>query len=112
MTDELRRKDERSGAERCWIWRDSYHYAQVSFSKPDPKLHTSVEYVRVLSPKEWDARAFSMEGVDITQHLTRLHDKLEAQKREITRLHETIKLRDRENGALADGCLAKIGLKP
>jgi predicted adenine nucleotide alpha hydrolase (AANH) superfamily ATPase len=42
-------KDERNGADRCWIWRDSFHYPQVSFARPDPKVHPSVEYMRVLS---------------------------------------------------------------
>jgi hypothetical protein len=80
------RKDERSGADRCWIWRDGHHYAQVSFTRPDPKLHASVEYMRVLSRPEVERAASGEDGVDSMQLINSLHRRVENQLREINRL--------------------------
>lgn len=86
-----KRLDERSGAARCWIWRDSYHYAQVSFSKPDPKLYpTAVEYMRVLSREEVEKLAFSEAGVEPMQLINSLHRTIDGQRREINRMRTEI----------------------
>lgn len=112
MSDE-KRLDERSGAPRCWIWRDSYHYPQVAFSKPDSKLYpTAVEYMRVLSRAEVEKLAFGEAGVDPMQLINSLHRTIDGQRREINSLKERLSLRDRENGALAESYLAKMGIKP
>jgi hypothetical protein len=113
VADDQRRKDERTGAGRCWIYRDSYHYAQVSFSKPDAKLYpTAVEYMRVLSREEVEKLAFSEAGVDPMQLINSLHRTIDGQRRDINMLKEKLAVRDRENGALAESYLSKMGLKP
>lgn len=86
-----KRLDERSGAQRCWIWRDSHHYAQVSFSKPDPKLYpTAVEYMRVLSREEVEKLAFSEAGAEPMQLINSLHRTIDGQRREINRMRTEI----------------------
>jgi hypothetical protein len=93
MSDALsndKRLDERSGAERCWIWRDSYHYPQVAFSKPDPKVRPSVEYMRVLSRDEVEKLAYSESGVDSMQLINSLHRTIDGQRREINRMRTEI----------------------
>lgn len=84
-------RDERSGADRCWIYRDSYHYAQVTFTKPDARLYpTAVEYMRVMQWKEIDKLALS-EGVDTDRYVTALFARSEAQRREIAQLHKRLR---------------------
>jgi hypothetical protein len=83
-------RDERDGADRCWIWRDSMHYPRVSFSKPDPKIQPSVEYMRVLARAEVDRLAFGDEGVDAMQLINSLHRTIDGQRREINRLKEQL----------------------
>lgn len=82
---EERFKDERNGAERCWIWRDGYHYPQVSFTKPNPAIHKSVEYMRVLSRQEVE-KLHSNEGVDTMQLINSLNRTIDGQRRHLTRL--------------------------
>lgn len=78
-------RDERSGADRCWIYRDGYHYAQVTFDKPDRRLYpTAVEYMRVLSRQEVDKIAG--EGVDVQQYINSLLRTIEGLRRHIARL--------------------------
>ena len=78
-------RDERSGADRCWIYRDGYHYAQVTFTKPDTRLYpTAVEYMRVLSRQEVDKIAG--EGIDVQQYINSLVRTIEGQRRHIERL--------------------------
>jgi len=87
-TEEKRIKDERNGAERCWIYRDGYHYAQVTFTKPDPRLYpTAVEYMRVLSRHEVERQAAD-EGVELQQLMNSLHRTVDGQRRHITSLQE------------------------
>ena len=81
--------DERSGADRCWIWRDQMHYPRVSFTKPD-KIHPSVEYMRVLSRHEVEKLAFGDEGVDAMQLINSLHRTIDGQRRHIARLQEKL----------------------
>jgi glycyl-tRNA synthetase alpha subunit len=83
--------------ERVWIWADLQNVRHVETLRPRDH-ENAVEYVRVLSPKEWDKRAHSMEGVDTTQYLTRLHDKVEAQKREINRLQAKLSALENVDG--------------
>lgn len=85
------RLDERSGAERCWIWRDSYHYPKVSFSKPDRQLYPgAVEYMRVLSRAEVERLAEGDDGCDTQQYMNSLHRRIENQLREINRMRTEI----------------------
>ena len=82
--------DERSGADRCWIYRDGYHYAQVTFTKPDTRLYpTAVEYMRVLSRQEVEKLA-SDEGVDVMQMVNSLHRTVEGQRKHIADLQRKI----------------------
>ncbi len=104
MTDHNMSTEER--VERLWVT------PACEVFREKPKTILAVEYVRVLSPSEWEHLARRCGDIDMNQHLARLHDKLDAQRREITRLHETIKLRDRENAALADSYLSKVGIRP
>lgn len=94
-TEDQRGKDERSGADRCWIWRDSFHYPKVSFAKPDPKVHPSVEYMRVLSRQEVDKIAG--EGVDVQQYINSLLRTIEGQRRHIGRLVFTLLPKDEDD---------------
>lgn len=97
--------DER--VQRIWVTPDSVVFREKPLTRDN-----AVEYVRVLSPNEYDHLARRAGFIDTNQYIARMHDKLDAQRREITRLHEAIKVRDRENGALAESYLAKMGLKP
>ena len=81
-------RDERSGADRCWIWRDSFHYPKVSFTRPDPKVHPSVEYMRVLSRQEVDKIAG--EGIDVQQYINSLLRTIEGQKRQIASMQRRV----------------------
>lgn len=86
-TDRQTCRDERSGANRCWIYRDGYHYAQVTFSKPDSRLYpTAVEYMRVMPWREIEKLAAS-EGIEPDRYITVMHARCEMQRREIARLH-------------------------
>lgn len=79
-------RDERSGADRCWIYRDGYHHAQVTFTKPDTRLYpTAVEYMRVLSRQEVEKLAGG-EGVDTQQYINSLLRTIEGQRRHIREL--------------------------
>lgn len=83
--------DERSGADRCWIYRDGYHYAQVTFDKPDVRLYpTAVEYMRVMSWKEIEKLA-AREGIEADRYVSVLHARSEIQRREIARLNEALR---------------------
>jgi hypothetical protein len=85
------KRDERSGADRCWIWRDSAHYPQVALSRPDPRLYpTAVEYMRVMSRQEVEKLANS-EGVDVMQMVNSQLRTIEGQRREIRRLNEALR---------------------
>lgn len=94
-TDRQTGRDERSGADRCWIWRNVFHETCVSFSRPDPKAHPSVEYMRVLSRQEVDRLYNGAEGVDVMQLVNSLHRQIEGQRRHIANL--TRKLEELEN---------------
>jgi len=84
-------RDERSGADRCWIYRDGYHYAQVSFTKPDTNLYpTAVEYMRVLSRQEVEKLANDFEGVNVQQYINSLRRTIEGQRRHIRELQSRI----------------------
>jgi len=82
--------DERNGADRCWIWRDSYHYPKVSFSKPDPKVHPSVEYMRVLQRHEVEKLANDAGGVDTQQLINSLQRTIEGQRKHIAELNRRL----------------------
>jgi hypothetical protein len=92
MTEEQRpKRDERSAADRCWIYRDGFHYAQVTFAKPDARLYpTAVEYMRVMSRQEVEKLANS-EGVDVMQMVNSQLRTIEGQRREIRRLNEALR---------------------
>jgi hypothetical protein len=79
------RKDERTGADRCWIWRDHMHYPQVAFTKPD-RVHKAVEYMRVYSREEVERLADTEAGVDTQQLINSLYRTVDGQRREINRL--------------------------
>lgn len=95
-------RDERNGADRCWIWRDGYHYPQVSFSRPDPKVRPSVEYMRVLSRDEIDRLWQSQEGVDAMQLVNSLMRTVEGQRKHIRRLQEQLQAAEHELGMAAE----------
>lgn len=95
-------RDERSGAERCWIWRDGYHYPQVSFSRPDPKARPSVEYMRVLSRDEVERLWQSQEGVDGMQLVNSLMRTLEGQRKHIRQLQEKLRAAEQELGMASE----------
>jgi hypothetical protein len=86
ITEEQRpKRDERSDADRCWIYRDGFHYAQVTFTKPDRRLYpNAVEYMRVLSRQEVDKIAG--EGIDVQQYINSLLRTIEGQRRTIATL--------------------------
>jgi hypothetical protein len=89
--DQRPKRDERSGADRCWIYRDGFHYAQVTFSKPDTRLYpTAVEYMRVMQWKEIEKLA-ATEGIEPDRYISVLHARSEAQRREIARLNEALR---------------------
>jgi len=75
-----------------------------------PKTIQAVEYMRVLSRQE--VEKIAGDGIDVQQYLNSLLRQIDGQRREINRLKETLAVRDRENGALAEGYLAKLGIKP
>ena len=83
------RRDERSGAERCWIYRDSYHYPQVSFVKPGKHIQ-AVEYMRVMSRDEVERLGFGEDGVDAIQLINSLHRTIEGQRRHIASLQAKV----------------------
>lgn len=95
-------RDERSGADRCWIYRDGYHYAQVAFSRPDPKLYpTAIEYMRVLSRAEVDKLWQSQEDVDGLQLVNSLMRTVEGQRKHIARLQQELKEAESEKRDVA-----------
>jgi hypothetical protein len=94
-------RDERNGAERCWIYRDGYHYAQVTFDRPDRRLYpNAVEYMRVLSRQEIEKIAG--DGVDVMQMVNSLHRTVEGQWKHIAKLQKIIE-RLVESGAPLQG---------
>ena len=78
-------KDERNGADRCWIWRDGYHYPQVSFTKPESHIK-SVEYMRVMTRAEMEKAAGGEEGVDLMQMINSMQRTIEGQRKTINRM--------------------------
>ena len=103
-TEEQRAKrDERSGADRCWIYRDGYHYAQVTFTKPDKRLYpTAVEYMRVLSRQEVEQLANS-EGVDVMQMVNSQLRTIEGQRKHIATLQRKIEELENPSAHVAAG---------
>ena len=87
--DQRANRDERNGAERLWIWRNAFHEPCVSFTKPDPKVHLSVEYMRVLSRQEME-RLASVEGVNVQQMINSLHRTIDGQRKHIETLQRRI----------------------
>lgn len=83
-------RDERNGADRCWIWRNAFHEPCVTFTKPDPKMHPSVEYVRVMSRQEVEKLANDFEGVNVQQYINSLQRTIEGQRRHIRELQSRI----------------------
>ena len=84
--DQQAKRDERTSAERCWIWRNAFHEPCVSFTKPDPKVHPSVEYMRVLSRQEVEKLANDFEGVNVQQYINSLMRTIEGQRKHIAQL--------------------------
>jgi len=97
LSADQRVRDERSGADRCWIWRDSQHYPHVAFTKPE-KIHPSVEYMRVLTRGEVERLANDTEGVDAMQMINSLHRTIEGQRKHIKRLQEQLQAAEHELG--------------
>lgn len=94
--DQQAKRDERTSAERCWIWRNAFHEPCVSFTKPDPKVHPSVEYMRVLSRQEVEKLA-SSEGVDVMQMVNSQLRTIEGQRRHIARLTAALLPKDEDD---------------
>ncbi len=85
--DQRAKRDERSGADQCWIYRDSYHYPQVTFTRPDPRIYPgAVEYMRVLTKGEVEKLLNSEEGCDTRQYIKSLERQVEGQRKHIARL--------------------------
>jgi len=96
-------RDERSGADRCWIYRDGYHYAQVTFTRPDPRMYpTAVEYMRVMSRQEVEKLANS-EGVDVMQMVNTQLRTIEGQRRHIATLQRKIEELENPSAHVAAG---------
>ncbi len=74
-------------ADSVWLWRDQFHYLQVSTKKPERHI-ASVEYVRPLTRAELDKMAESQDGVDVMRYVRNLRRIIENQRREISRLRE------------------------
>lgn len=71
--------------DRLWLWYDSCHYPQVSFSKPD-QIHEAVEYMRVLNRAEVERLGKSDEGVDVQQQLNSMQRTIDGQRKTINRM--------------------------
>lgn len=89
MSEKALSTDERHGAERCWIWRNAFHEPCISSTRPDPKVHPSVEYMRVLSRQEVEKLA-SGEGIDTQQYINSLLRTIEGQRKQIASMQRRV----------------------
>lgn len=90
-------KDERFGADRCWIYRDGFHHPHVTFTKPDRHLYpAAVEYMRVLSRQEVDELWNGEEGVDAMQLVNSLMRTVEGQRKHIASLEAKLDRIDKD----------------
>lgn len=96
--------------DRVTRWQpDALHFGLIEHTHGDYVLFD--DYQRTLSAKLQAEHELEQLRLDLAQHQGNASEVIRLQA-EVARLRETLAVRDRENGALAEGYLSKIGIKP